>query len=44
MVEPLDSFSESVDLIELFFDVPFDRALLQAIMEIYDTLIKDLKV
>ena len=41
VVEPLDLFSESIDL---FWGVPFDSALLQAIMKNYDTLIKGLKV
>ena len=44
VVEPLDLLSELVDLINLFWGVPFDRALLWAIMENYDTLIKGLKV
>ena len=39
-----DMLSELVELIFLLSDVPFDRALLQVIMEIYDTLIKGLKV
>ena len=43
-VEPLDLLSELVDSIDMFFGVPFDRALLQAIMENYDTLITGLKV
>ena len=44
VVEPLDLLSEWVDSIDLFLDVPFDSALLWAIMEIYDTSIKGLKV
>ena len=44
VVQPLDLLSESIDSIELFLDVPFDRVLLWAIMEIYDTLINGLKV
>ena len=44
VVEPLVLKSELTDSIDLFSDVPFDRDLLQAIMEIYDTLIKGLKV
>ena len=44
VVEPLDLLAELVDSIDLFSDVPFDRALLWAIMEIYNTLIKGLKV
>ena len=44
VVEALDLLSELVDSINFFLDVPFDRALLQAIMGIYDTLIKGLKV
>ena len=44
VVEPLDLLSELVDSIDLFSDVPFDSALLQAIMEIYDTLFKGWKV
>ena len=44
VVEPLDLLSELIDSIDLFWGVPFDRALLQAIMENYDTLNKHLKV
>ena len=44
VVEQLDLLSESVDLINLIWEVPFDRALLWAIMENYDTLTKGLKV
>ena len=44
VVEPLDFLSESVDSIDLFLDVPFDSALLQVIMENYDTLMKGSKV
>ena len=44
VVEPLDLLSELVDSIDLFLGEPFDRALLWAIMENYDTLIKGLKV
>ena len=44
LVEPLDLLSELVDSIDLFSDVPLDSALLQAIMEIYEFLIKGLKV
>ena len=43
VVEPLDLLYESVDSINLFLDVLFDRALLWATMEIYDTFIKGLK-
>ena len=41
VVEPLDLLSDSIDL---FWGVPFDSALLRAIMKNYDTLIKGLKV
>ena len=44
VVELLYSLSELVDSIDSFSDIPFDSALLQAIMKIYDTLIKGLKV
>ena len=44
MVEPLDLLSELVDSIDLYSDVPFDRALFRAIMESFYTLIKGLKV
>ena len=44
VIEPLDLLSESVFSIDLFLDVPFDRALLWAIIEIQDTLTKGLKV
>ena len=44
VVESLDILSDSVDSINLFLGEPFDNALLWAIMEIYDTLIKGLKV
>ena len=41
VVEPLDLLSDSIDL---FWGVPFDSALLRAIMKNYDTLIKGFKV
>ena len=41
VVGPLDLLSESINL---FWGVPFDSALLRAIMKNYDTLIKGLKV
>ena len=41
VVEPLDLLSDSIDL---FWGVPFDSALLRAIMKNYVTLIKGLKV
>ena len=41
VVEPLDLLSGSIDL---FGGVPFDSALLRAIMKNYVTLIKGLKV
>ena len=44
LVKQLESLSEPFDSINYFFDVSFDRVLLWAIMEIYDTLIKGLKV
>ena len=44
VVEPLDLLSKLVDSIDLFWGVLFDRALLWAIMENYDTLFKGLKV
>ena len=44
VVAQLESWSESVDSINLFLDLLFDRFLLWAIMENYDTLIKGLKV
>ena len=44
VVELLGSLSELVDSKDLLSDVPFDSALLWAIMEIYDALIKGLKV
>ena len=44
MVEPLDLLHELVDSINLYLGEPFDTALLQAIMENYDTLIEGLKV
>ena len=40
VVGPFDMLSESVNSINLFSDVPFDRALLQAMMKFHDTLIK----
>ena len=42
VAEPLDLWHEYVDSINL--GEPFDRALLRAIMEKYDTLIKGLNV
>ena len=44
MVELLDLLSGLVETIDLYLDVPLDRAVLWAIMEIYDSLIKGLKV
>ena len=40
MFDFLDSSSKSVDSIDLISDVPFDRALLWAITEIYVILIR----
>ena len=44
VVEPHELLSKLVDSIYLFLEVPYNRFLLQAIKENYDTLVKGLKI